>query len=145
MLVLIMATIINTVLMTLQALFEFLTEDCHLLAASMLQVPRPMDVPFNPSTSCQGATHVFVVFLLRHGVTVGFSAVVGRLGLVLDTGLGFCRTRTDGRRRRNRAPPLKPPWFFEQETATGNRNPISVFLRAKKVAVSINGHNISEL
>ena len=94
-----------------------------------------MDVPFNPSTSCQGATHVFVVFLL-HGVTVGFPAVVGRLGLVLDTGLGFWghgRTTTDGR---NRAPPLKPPWFFEQETATGNRNPISVFLRAKKVAVS---------
>ena len=60
-------------------------------------------------------------------------AVVGRLGLVLDTGLEF-RDTTDGR---NRAPPLKPPWFFEQETATGNRNPISVFLRAKKVAVSI--------
>ena len=77
MLVLIMATIINTVLMTLQALFEFVTEDCHLLAALMLQVPRPMDVPFNPSTSCQGATHVFVVCLL-HCVTVGFHAVVGR-------------------------------------------------------------------
>ena len=92
MLVLIMATIINTVLMTLQALFEFLTEDCHLLAASMLQVPRPMDVPFNPSTSCQGATHVFVVFLLHHGLTVGVPAVVGRLGLVLDTGLGFWDT-----------------------------------------------------
>ena len=102
MLVLIMATIINTVLMTLQALFEFLTEDCHLLAASMLQVPRPMDVPFNPSTSCQGATHVFVVFLL-HGVTVGFPAVVGRLGLVLDTELGFCRTR------RRRTKPGSPP------------------------------------
>ena len=130
MLVLIMATIINTVLMTLQALFEFLTEDCHLLAASMLQVPRPMDVPFNPSTSCQGATHVFVVFLLHHGVTVGPPAVVGRLGLVLDTELGFWA------HGRNRAPP-RPPWFFEQETATGNRNPISVFLRAKKVAVSI--------
>ena len=43
------------------------------------------------------------------------------------------RTTDDGR---NRAPPLKPPWFFEQKTATGNRNPISVFLRAKKVAVS---------
>ena len=99
MLVLIMATIINTVLMTLQALFEFLTEDCHLLAASMLQVPRPMDVPFNPSTSCQGATHVFVVFLLHHGLTVGVPAVVGRLGLVLDTGLGFWASRrTDGRR-----------------------------------------------
>ena len=112
MLVLIMATIINTVLMTLQALFEFLTEDCHLLAASMLQVPRPMDVPFNPSTSCQGATHVFVVFLL-HGVTVGFPAVVGRLGLVLDTELGFWghdgRT-TDGRRTDETGlPPLNPP------------------------------------
>ena len=76
---------------------------------------------------------MFVVFLL-HGVTVGFPAVVGRLGLVLDTGLGFRDTTDDG--RRSRAPPLKPPWFFEQETATGNRNPISVFLRAKKVAVS---------
>jgi hypothetical protein len=76
---------------------------------------------------------VFVVFLL-HGVTVGFPAVVGRLGLVLDTELGFW-----GHGRRNRAPPLKPPWFFEQETATGNRNPISVFLRAKKVAVSKSG------
>ena len=32
----------------------------------MLQVPKPMDVPFNPSTSCQGAHHVFVVFLLHH-------------------------------------------------------------------------------
>jgi hypothetical protein len=48
-------------------------------------------------------------------------AVVGRLGLVLDTdsersGFGFTTDgRTDGR---NRAPPLKPPWFFEQETAT---------------------------
>ena len=106
MLVLIMATIINTVLMTLQALFEFLTEDCHLLAASMLQVPRPMDVPFNPSTSCQGATHVFVVFLLHHGLTVGVPAVVGRLGLVLDTELGFWghgRT-TDGRTK-----PGSPP------------------------------------
>ena len=79
MLVLIMATIINTVLMTLQALFEFLTEDCHLLAASMLQVPRPMDVPFNPSTSCQGATHVFVVFLLHHDVTVGLGVGPGCL------------------------------------------------------------------
>ena len=79
MLVLIMATIINTVLMTLQALFEFLTEDCHLLAASMLQVPRPMDVPFNPSTSCQGAHHVFVVFLLHHDVTVGLGVGPGCL------------------------------------------------------------------
>jgi hypothetical protein len=105
MLVLIMATIINTVLMTLQALFEFLTEDCHLLAASMLQVPRPMDVPFNPSTSCQGATHVFVVFLLHHGLTVGVPAVVGRLGLVLDTGLGFWASRTD----ETGLPPLNPP------------------------------------
>ena len=106
MLVLIMATIINTVLMTLQALFEFLTEDCHLLAASMLQVPRPMDVPFNPSTSCQGATHVFVVFLLHHGLTVGVPAVVGRLGLVLDTGLGFWGhgRRTD----ETGLPPLNP-------------------------------------
>ena len=111
MLVLIMATIINTVLMTLQALFEFLTEDCHLLAASMLQVPRPMDVPFNPSTSCQGATHVFVVFLLHHGLTVGVPAVVGRLGLVLDTGLGFWDT-DDGRRTTDDEtglPPLNPP------------------------------------
>ena len=107
MLVLIMATIINTVLMTLQALFEFLTEDCHLLAASMLQVPRPMDVPFNPSTSCQGATHVFVVFLLHHGVTVGPPAVVGRLGLVLDTELGFWGH--DGRTDETGLPPLNPP------------------------------------
>ena len=79
MLVLIMATIINTVLMTLQALFIFVTEDCHLLTASMLQVPRPMDVPFNPSTSCQGATHVFVVFLLHHDVTVGLGVGPGCL------------------------------------------------------------------
>jgi hypothetical protein len=133
MLVLIMATIINTVLMTLQALFEFLTEDCHLLAASMLQVPRPMDVPFNPSTSCQGATHVFVVFLLHHGLTVGPPPSSADSAWFLTQDSGFAG-HDDG--RRNRAPPLKPPWFFEQETATGNRNPISVFLRAKKVAVS---------
>ena len=53
-------------------------------------------------------------------------AVVGRLGLVLDTELGFCRTRrTTDDDGRNRAPPLKPPWFFEQETATelGSRFP----------------------
>ena len=105
MLVLIMATIINTVLMTLQALFEFVTEDCHLLAASMLQVPRPMDVPFNPSTSCQGATHVFVVFLLHHGLTVGVPAVVGRLGLVLDTGLGFWASRTTTTTTKPGSPP----------------------------------------
>ena len=30
-----MLVLINTVLMTLQALFELVTEDCHLLAASM--------------------------------------------------------------------------------------------------------------
>ena len=42
-------------------------------------------------------------------------AVVGRLGLVLDTDSGFAG-HGDG--RRNRAPPPKPPWFFEQETAT---------------------------
>ena len=29
---------------------------------------------------------------------------------------GFAGHDDDG--RRNRAPPLKPPWFFEQETAT---------------------------
>ena len=123
--------IINTVPSSFESgrgLFEFATEDCHLLAASMLQVPRPMDVPFNPSTSCQGATHVFVVFLLHHGLTVGVPAVVGRLGLVLDTGLGFWAhdgRRTDGRTTdgRNRAPPR--PLFFEQETATelGSRFP----------------------
>ena len=46
-------------------------------------------------------------------------AVVGRLGLVLDTELGFWgHGRTDDDGRRNRAPPLKPPLFFEQETAT---------------------------
>ena len=133
MLVLIMATIINTVLMTLQALFEFLTEDCHLLAASMLQVPRPMDVPFNPSTSCQGAHHVFVVFLLHHGLTVGVPAVVGRLGLVLDTGLGFWghdgRT-TDGRRMdgRNRAPP-QTPLVLRTGNRNGTRISIPVYLR----------------
>ena len=111
----------------------------HLLAASVLQVPKPMDVPFNPSTSCQGAHHVFVVFstiqlavgLCCRGVRGAYRAVerrhaapavVGRLGLVLDTEFGFWASR---RRRRNRAPPLKPPWFFEQETATelGSRFP----------------------
>ena len=46
-------------------------------------------------------------------------AVVGRLGLVLDTELGFWgHGRTDDDGRRNRAPPIKPPLFFEQETAT---------------------------
>ena len=81
MLVLIVATNINTVLMTLQTPTPFghhrlnqgraclnlpLRNLCHLLADSMLQVPKPMDVPFNLSTSCQGAHHVFVVFLLHH-------------------------------------------------------------------------------
>ena len=49
---------------------------------------------------------MFVVFLL-HGVTVGFPAVVGRLGLVLDTELGFWGhgRRTD----ETGLPPLNPP------------------------------------
>ena len=69
MLVLIMATIINTVPSSFESgpcLNLSLRNLCHLLADSMLQVPKPMDVPFNPSTSCQGAHHVFVVFLLHH-------------------------------------------------------------------------------
>ena len=97
---------------------------------------------------------MFVVFLLHHDVTVGLGvgsgvsmgplsadtqppAVVGRLGLVLDTELGFCRTRrTDG--RRNRAPPR--PLFFEQETnfaicdRNGTRISISVYLRFQSSA-----------
>ena len=80
---------------------------------------NPMGAPFNPSASCQGAHHVFVVFLLHHDVTVGLAwvrgvygaverrhaapAVVSRLGLVLDTELGFCRTR------RRRTKPGSPP------------------------------------
>ena len=95
---------------------------------------------------------MFVVFLLHHDVTVwafvGSGVTMGPLSAdaqpppssadsawFLTQNSGFAGH--DGRRRRrNRAPPLKPPWFFEQETATGNRISISVFLRAKKVAVS---------
>ena len=40
---------------------------------------NPMGAPFNPSTSCQGAHHVFVVFLLRHDVTVGLGVDPGCL------------------------------------------------------------------
>ena len=80
---------------------------------------NPMGAPFNPSTSCQGANHVFVDFLLHHPVD-GWAwrgvrgvygaverqhaapAVVGRLGLVLDKNSGFAeqggrRTADDGR------------------------------------------------
>ena len=86
MLVLIMAAYIYTVLRTLPTpaptaitrlnqgpcLNLSLRNLCHLLADSMLQVPKPMGVPFNLSTSCQEAKvkvkahHVFVVFLLHH-------------------------------------------------------------------------------
>ena len=85
---------------------------------------NPMGAPFNPSTSCQGAHHVFVVFLLHHlELTVGLCrlgvrgvygtverrfaapAVVGRLGLVLDTEFGFWASR----RRRTTTKPGSPP------------------------------------
>ena len=113
----------------------------HLLAASVLQVPKPMDVPFNPPTSCQGAHHVFVGFLLHHEVTVGLGvgpgclwaverrhaapAVVGRLGLVLDTELGFCRAR----RRRTTKPgsPPSTPLVLRTGNRNGTRISISVF------------------
>ena len=123
---------------------------CRLLVASMLQVPKPIDVlhsilqlrakeptmcllfifstiQLTVGLCCRGVQGACGAFERRHAA----HAVVGRLGLVLDTEFGFWASR-----RRNRAPPLKPPWFFEQETATGNRISISVFLRAKKVAVS---------
>ena len=53
-------------------------------------------------------------------MTVGFPAVVGRLGLVLDKELGFCRTRrrTTDDDDETGLSPFEPPWFFEQETAT---------------------------
>ena len=124
-----MLVLINTVLMTLQALFELVTEDCHLLAASMLQVPRPMDVPFNPSTSCQGATHVFVVFLLHHDVTVGSPAVVGRLGLALDTDSGFGDTTTD----ETGLPPLNPPGSSNRKPQPEIENRFPFFCEQKEL------------
>ena len=60
---------------------------------------------------CRGVRGVYGAVERRHAAP----AVVGRLGLVLDTELGFWasrRRRTDGR---NRAPP-RPP-FFEQKIA----------------------------
>ena len=50
-------------------------------------------------------------------------AAVGRLGLVLDTELGFWASRTTT--TKPGGSPLKPPWIFEQETSTelGSRFP----------------------
>ena len=99
----------------------------HLLAASVLQVPKPMDVPFNPSTSCQGAHHVFVVFLLHHDVTVG----LGKDGVGSGVSMGPLSTDTQ-------PPPSSADsaWFLTQNRVSGtrtdgrrNRAPQAPFLR----------------
>ena len=127
-----------------QGLFEFATEEplsplgcsnapsaeangCSI--QSFIFVPRSppwvccfSSPPLTAGFCCRGVRGVYGAAERRHAAP----AVVGRLGLVLDTELGFWASgrTTDGRTDETGLPP-KLPWFFEQETATelGSRFP----------------------
>ena len=118
----------------------------------VLQLLKPMDgpfdpmgAPFDPSTSCQGAHYVFVVFLLHHPVGgwafVGPGVSMGPLSAdtqpppssadsawFLTQNSGFAG---HGRRRRNRAPP-QTPLVLRTGNRNGTRISISVYLRFQK-------------
>ena len=68
---------------------------------------------------CRGVRGVYGAAERRHAAP----AVVGRLVLILEKNSGFGNTtdgrRTDDGRTDETGLPPKPPWFFEQETATG--------------------------
>ena len=120
----------------------------HLLAASVLQVPKPMDVPFNPSTSCQGAQPFCLLFffsttqltavLCCRGVRGVYGAVERRHAAPVssaDSAWFLTQTRVWASRRRTNETGLPPQTtlVLRARNRNGTRISISVYLRFQTV------------